>query len=173
MEAAYPEFLLRHFSLMRREDKEDIVLDYLLRFNMFIEQHYKKFVMLLSNDEESSKTLGSLHLKLGMNGKFLTELRRIRNAISHGTCVISIDDGDILHSKIDFHYETRAGNRLVIKRVTKAWGELVDHLEKIYDIVLGLDRRVKYFLVQKKMINDDGGIIDAPSKEFLAFFSKK
>jgi len=102
LDDAYMNIIFDYFTLMRKEDKEDIILDYLQRFNTFVERHYKEFVKFLCGEAESTKTLGQLHRILKVKGTFLQTLTNIRNAVSHGTFSINIDAKDILKSKVEF-----------------------------------------------------------------------
>nr|MDO8118072.1 hypothetical protein [Candidatus Sigynarchaeota archaeon] len=164
LESTYFDFLMRYFVLMRRDEKEDIILDYLLRFNTFLEQHYKRFLLVLSKNEDSTDTIGALHRLLGKERPFLRELRNMRNAMSHGTFSINVDDADILKSKIEFTCQKWKGPR----KITKSWAECVEQCETIYDIVIGLDRYVKQMLIDEKLIKiRDEDPIDVPSNDLF------
>ena len=61
----------------------------------------------------------------------------------------------------------RTTNKIINIITVMPWAELVDQCEKIYDIVLGLDRHVKDMLIQNNKMKENANLLDIPSKELF------
>ncbi len=161
-----PALFSSYFAVISLDEREDILCDYIWRFNAFLEQDYKLFLEGLQDGQDRPKkgfqTLGPIHDSLHVSqNKLIQDLTTIRNAVAHASFSIRINPADILRSKIEFTDSK--------KIVRKSWQDFITFAEGIYQIMLGFDRRVEEKLVASGFVQKEFHLLDAPSKVFARF----
>lgn len=177
----FGEKIIEQYSRIKEEqDLEDIILDYLWRYNFWIENNFKYFLSSIDNynskKQKSSQfiTFGQLIKKLDPTLKEgFQKLLDLRNSIAHGSIKIKINKKNIYQSLISFP-KSEKRSKSKPKSMSKSkiefhemiWKDLLNFTLEWYSFFLSILRKIRERLIVEKKIAEGITLLDTPQKEF-------